>query len=408
MPFASSAFGQLRYIQEATQGVIPGAGNALNLRMLTPSLKASLATVKSQEIRADRLSTGQTRTDLDVDGGFNFELSAREYDPFFEGVLSSAYAHHGVGGLGAVFGATTAASTITAAVAPAGASAFTTLAVGSWFKVVPPVAATAAVRAYFANRWFRVLSTTATTITLDPSTPIVAPGLGITAAAGYAISQSTMSNGSVARSFAMEYLMTDISQVLTYTGMRPNTMEMSMEVGSIITGSFGFTGMGHTTQPATRLPGTPVASQPFEVMNSVTDVGAIYEGGQNILTGSTSFIKSVSLSINNNTRGQKAVGVFGNADVGLGELELTGNIEMYVENATYYNKWLQGTTSSLVLGVADSAGNGYLIEFDKINYTDGGMNPGGRADDTMLSLPFSAFFNAATNRGIRITRAIAA
>jgi hypothetical protein len=126
------------------------------------------------------------------------------------------------------------------------------------------------------------------------------------------------------------------------------------------------------------------------------------------LTGSSSFIKSVSLSINNNARGQKAIGVFGNADVGLGELELSGNIEMYVENATYYNKWLQGTTSSLVLGVADSAGNGYLIEFDKINYTDGGMNPGGRADDTMLSLPFSAFFNAATNRGIRITRALAA
>lgn len=410
MPFASSAFGQLRYIPETVYNQIPGAGNGINLRMLSPTAKAAVATTKSQEIRPDRLSTGLTRTDLNIDGGFNFELSAREYDPFLQSVLLGAYSHYGTGGLGTVFAATTAAGSITAAVAPTTTSAFTNLAQGSWFKLVPPVGASAAIREYFADRWLKVHATTppsSTVITLDPSTPISGAGLGITAVAGYAISQSTVSNGSTLSSFAMEYLLTDIGTVFTFTGMRANTLELSMEVGSIITGSFGFIGGGHTVQAASLLPGSPVASQSLEVMNSVTDVGCIYEAGSNVLGAGSSFIKSVKFNISNNARGQKAVGVFGNAGVGLGELEIGGTLELYMENRTYYEKWLNGATTSLALGVADAAGNGYLIEMDKVQFMEGGLNPGGRNDDVMLSLPFSAFYNAATNRGIRITRAIA-
>lgn len=408
MPFASSAFGQLRYIPESVYNQIPGSGNAVNLRMTSPTAKAAVATTKSEEIRPDRLSTGQTRTDLNIDGGFNFELSGKEYDPFLEGVLFGSYTHYGTNGLGTTFSLTTAANSLTAAAAPTTTSAFTNLATGSWIKVVPPAGASEAVKEYFNDKWFKVASTTSTVITLDASTPISGAGLGITASAGYAISQSVVSNGATPKSFAMEYLLTDISTVFTFTGMRPNTLELSMEVGSIITGSFGFLGGGHTVQNTTLLPGSPVASQSLEVMNSVTDVGCIYEAGTNILGSGTSFIKSVKLNISNNARGQKAVGVFGNAGVGFGELEIGGTLEMYVENKTYYEKWLQGATTSLALGMADAAGNGYLIELDKVQFNEGGLNAGGRNDDVMLSLPFSAFYNAATNRGIRITRAIAA
>lgn len=409
MPFAASSFGQLRYIPEVTPNVVPVAGNGINLRMTSPTLKAAISTVKSQEIRPDRLSTGQTPADLNIDGGFNFELSGKEYDPFLEGVLLSSFAHHGTNGLGTTFSMATAATTITAAVAPTTTSAFTTLAQGSWFKVVPPVGASQAIKDYFADKWLKVSSSvapTATVITLDANTPLSGVGL-MASTAGYAITQSTVSNGLTPKSFTLEYAMTDIVQFLTFTGMRSNTLEMSLEVGSIITGSFGFLGSGHSGQATTRLPGSPVASKTLDVMNSVTDVGAIYEGGASILTGS-SFIKSIKFNINNSARGQKAIGVFGNAGVGWGELELGGTIEMYVENLSYYLKWLTGASTSLALGMADAAGNGYMLEFDNVQFSDGGLNAGGRNDDTMLSLPFSAFYSPATGRGVRITRAIAA
>lgn len=410
MPFASSAFGQLRYIQEATPGTTPNTGNGTNLRMTSPTLKAAVATTTSQEVRPDRLSTGLTRTDLNLDGGFNFELSGKEYDPFIEGLLDQAYTHYGTNGLGATFSLSTTGTTLTAGAAPTGSSAFTGLPNGSWFKVVPPAGAAASVKDYFADKWFKVASTTSTAITVDASTPFSGAGLIGASTAGYAISASRVTNGSgLNRFFTLEYGMTDINQSLPFRGMRTNSMELSLDVGSIITGSFGFMGLGHDGLVAgTSLPGTAAASQSLEVMNSVADVGAIYENGVSVLGGSSNFIKSVKLSVSNNLRGQKAIGVFGNAGIGLGALEISGTLEMYVENANYYNKWLRGETTSLALGMCDAAGNGYFIELDKVQFKDGGLNPGGQNDDTMLSLPFQAFYSASAGRGIRITRAVAA
>lgn len=410
MPFASSAYGQLRYITETVAGTTPTTGNGVNLRQTGLTTKAALSTVTSNEVRADRLSTGLTITDMNLDGGFNFELSGKEYDPFLESLLGSTFTHFGVAGLGAAFSMATTATTITASANTTGASSFTSLLNGSWIKIVPPVGATAAVKAYFADRWFKVATTTATVITLDASTPITGVGIIGVTAAGYAISQSTVANGaSLARSFTLEYAMTDINQFLPFRGMRANSMDLSLDVGSIITGSFGFLGQGHDGMVgATTLPGSTVNSQSLEVMNSVADVGAIYENGSSILGGSSSFIKSVKLNIANNMRAQKAIGIFGNAGIGLGELAITGSMDIYVENANYYNKWLAGTTTSLALGMADAAGNGYLVELDKVQFKDGGLNLGGRNDDTMLSLPFQAFYSPTTDRGIRLTRAVAA
>lgn len=409
MTFASSSFGQLRYIAETVRAVTPVAGNGVNLRMTGPTMKAAISTVKSEEIRSDRLSTGSTRTDMNIDGGFNFELSGKEYDPFLCNLLGQAsFTHYGTLGLGTSFSMTSVAGSITAAVAPTTTSAFTNIGLGEWFKVVPPVGATTAVKDYFADKWFKShdsTPSTSTVITLDASTPIAAPGI-LTTQAGYAISKSSIVNGNSFNSFTMEYALSDISQFLAFTGMQVGSMDLNLDVGSIVKGSFGFIGQNHTINAATTLPGSPVASQSLEVMNSVADVGAIYENGTSIL-GATSFIKSLKLNINGNLRGQKAIGVFGNAGVGLGELALSGTIDVYMENATYYSKWLNGTNTSLALGVADSAGNGYLLEFDKVTFKDAGLNPGGRNDDVMLSLPFDAFYSASTGRGIRITRAVA-
>lgn len=406
--FSSGSFGQVRFIQETTRGVTPVAGNGTNLRVTQPTFKAAIDTVKSAEVTATRMSSGSTRVDMNVDGGFDFELSAKEYDPFLQAIVGGQFAHYGTNGLGTAFALQTTVNSIKAAIGPTGTSLFTGLAIGSWIKVVPPAAASSMVKAYFRNSWFKVLARTATEITLDPSTPIVAPGIFAADQAGYAISQSLIVNGGARKTFSFERDLTDIGSKLLYTGMEPNTMELSVEVGSIVTGSFGFIGQGHDVRDgASFLPGPPTASQAFEVMNSVTDVGTIYENGVNLLSAN-SFIKGMSISLNNNARGQKAVGKFGNAGVGLGEFEISGTMQVYFENATYYRKWLDGVRTSLTLGLVDADGNGYLFEFEKVKFKDGGLTDAGNEDDVMLDLPFDAFYDAATGRGIRITRAVAA
>ena len=409
MTFASGAFGQLRYIQETTAGVTPVVGNAVNLRTTTPGMKASTSTVRSREISSTRMISSTTNADLNVDGTFDFELSGREYDPFIQGVLYSSFNHYGVSGLGASFTITSTISTITASVAPVGASAFTNLSQGSWFKVVPPSGATTAVKDYFADAWFKVSLTTAPTpteITVDASTPLRAPGL-LVAAAGYLITQSVVSNGNSIRTFSFEWDQDDINTNLTFTGMQPDMMSLDLAVGSIITGQFGFTGRGHTIQNSSLLPGSPMPSQDLEIMNAVTDIGVVRENGAN-LVGVNDFIKSAKLEVKNNLRAQKALAVYGTASVGVGELMVSGSLEVYFESATYYRKWLNGTNTSLEIGVADPSGNGYLIELDKVRFVDGSLSPPDKDSDVILTLPFEAYYNAGTGRGIRITRAVAA
>lgn len=406
MPFSSGAFGQLRYCVETVIGTTPAIAG-VNLRNIGPTMKAAIATVSSQEVRADRLSTGLTRADLNIDGGFKFELSAKEYDPFLEGLVGSPLVHYGTLGYAAIATAvTTASGTITATSIPT-----TNLGLGQWFKFIPPVAASQACKDYFADAWFKThaaTAVTATVITLDPSTPIVAPGIGSLGTA-FGVSSSVQSNGAVAKGFTLEHNLTDITKFLAFQGMQANTLELDVQVGSIITGSFGFIGNTHTggMLSATTFTGGPTASQAFDVMNAVADVGVLMENGASLLSAG-SFIKSIKLMISNNLRPQKAVGVFGNAGVGKGELEISGTLELYVQDATYYNRWFAGTTTSLVFGFADSAGNGYLFELDKVQFKDGGLNPGDRNSDVMLSLPFQAFYNATTNRGLRITRGVVA
>lgn len=405
--FAQSAFGQLRYMTEVTPGLTPVAGNGVNLRMTGPTMKAAIATTKSDEIAPDRLAPGSFRTDQNLDGGFNFELSGKEYDPFLEGLIGQAFNHYGTNGLGAVFSATTTATSVTAAVAPTGSSAFTVIGTSEWIKIIPPVAASQAVKDYFADAWFKTHASTpssTTVITLDASTPIVAPGI-VAAQAGYAISRSTIQNGNTFKTFSLEYAMTDINEFMLFKGMRPGSIDLDISVGSLIKGSFGFVGMSHVSATTTGLPGTPVASQTLDPLSAVTDVGTIYEGTSSLLTNG-SFIKSIKLSVNNNLRGQKAVQAFGNAGVGYGELGLSGQMEVYFPDATYYRKWLSGTNTALSIGTGDASGNGYMFDFDKVTFRDVALNPGGRNDDVMLTLPFDAYRSG--GRGVRITRAIAA
>lgn len=413
MAFASTAFGQLRYIPEVTPGVTPVAGTGIDLRTTNPTTKAQVESIKSNEINKNRMVRGSTNVDMSVDGGFDFELSSGEYDPFLAGVLGGTWTHYGTNGLGGPFPITTTATTIDTTAGPTGTSAMSSLGTNRWFKLIPPASASATVKAYFNDLWLKTHETitpTDSVLTLSPLTPLSGPGLMAAPVAGFRISSSTVTNGNAKPSFTLEWDQTDIGQFLHYSGMRPNSMSLDMSVGAIITGSFNFMGQGHDITQASILPGGPgyTPSRDGEVMNSVTDMGMIAVGGENLLAGGTSFIRNLKLEINNNLRGQKALGVFGNAGVGYGEFAVSGSMEVYFQDEDLYKQALEGENTTLAFGVADFTGAGYLIEMDKIRWNNAALNPGGKDGDMMVSLPFEAFYRTDLQRGIRITRAVSA
>ena len=70
-------------------------------------------------------------------------------------------------------------------------------------------------------------------------------------------------------------------------------------------------------------------------------------------------IRSTSFALTNNLRGQEAIGSLGYIGIALGRLEITGNIELYFENADEYTTFLNNQDiGSLVALITRRGGSG--------------------------------------------------
>lgn len=387
---------QLAYKLEGTYptnfGVTP-AGNGENVRFTSESFDYTIKTEQSKEIRSDRQVTDIVQVSASPQGGFGFELSYKEHDDMLEAVLQGSWTVYGTSGVSAAIATLTLTSTtITAGAAPTGNDAFTNIAKGQWIKIVPPAGATQAVKDYLNGRVFRVSTSTPptlTVITLDAATTIDTSKAGTTISNGK-IGTSAVSNGTTMKSYSFEAGHLDVGQYRLYTGMIPSKMDLKLSVGNIITGTFDFIGKGFTISAASNM-GTPVASQTYTSINATKGVFDVLEGGTSI--SATTYIKSMDLSIDNSIRAQEAVGVFGNAGLAAGTLKSGGKMEVYFADATMYNKFLNGTATSISVPLLDSDGNGYVAYMPRVKYTASKLNTGGLDQDNMLSLDFTALMD---------------
>lgn len=387
MALASSNRAQVRFIPEATFGVTPTTGNCINLRATGETLAYEIQTTNSQEIRSDRQITDVVQTGASTSGGINIEFSAQEYDPFIEAVLQGTWAHYGTDGLGTAASVTidSTARTLTWGAAPTGANVLTNLEVGQWFKLIAP--SDAADKAYL-----KVLSRTATSITVDTATPI--PGTGSRASvANVQVKTSRIKNGTTQRSFSIEKEFADVAQFFLYKGMTANKMSLQFQSGSIVGGSFEFMGTVSQRSGTRQLPGTPVASKTLDVMNAVSGVGNVYEAGVPL---TNTFIKSINLDVDNALRGQDAIGTMGFVGIASGTISVGGSVEMYLADGTMYDKLVGNTASSLSWFVRDNTvdKNGYVITANKVKFSGGGVTAGGLNQDVMLSMNWQGLMDS--------------
>lgn len=380
MPQASSSRTQVRYIPETVLGVTPVTGNPRNLRVTGESLDFAVTKEDSKEIRADRQIGSMVLVSAEATGDLQFENAYAEYDPLVSAVLQSTYSAYGTNGVGTTFAATYTATTITAGAAPTGNSAFTTLQAGQWFRLI-----SANPTDVNFGKLFRVSKTvapTATVITVDPGTPLTAG-----TATNAALQTSRLTNGTTQSSFTIEKNFADIGQFLRYRGMVPNKLSMSLSSRSLLTASISFMGTSFTRSTATTLPGTPTPSTTNPIMNASTGVGQLWENGAP-LTGT--FVKSISMDIDNSLRGNDAVGNLGFADISSGSLMVSGSIEIYFANGNIYDRFLNDIETELVFSMQDELGNGYVVTLPQVNLRSGKINAGARDQDIMASFEFMA------------------
>lgn len=371
------------YIQESTYGTTPGAGNYKYLRMTGESLNYDISKETSKEIRSDRQNGGATTVDGQAAGSINFHMQYAEYEGLIAGALQNTWTIHGTNGVGTTFSGTFVVgppSTITAGAAPTGANAFTTLQRGQWFKLTAPTHGN-------DGKIVRVSTTvdpTATVITLDTNTALLV-GAGV---ANCTIATARLTNGTTQPSFSIEKQFNDITQFLTFKGMTVNKLNLNFASAAIIDGSFEFMGKNAVRNVTTQLPGTPVASYTYDIHNAVKGVGQLWEGTAPL---TSTFVKSLTMAVNNNLRGQKAIANLGNVGIGAGDIEITGTVEVYFADGTIYDKFLNDTYTQIILSTVDTSGNGYVITLPRVCLMNGKIVAQGENQDIMATFDYACY-----------------
>ena len=75
---SSSNLVRVTLIEETVLGETPAAGNFSTARFTSEGLTGTPETTQSQQIRTDRMSSGQIVTGLTVEGDLNFELAKED------------------------------------------------------------------------------------------------------------------------------------------------------------------------------------------------------------------------------------------------------------------------------------------------------------------------------------------
>lgn len=256
------------------------------------------------------------------------------------------------------------------------------------------------------NGWCRVLSVTATTITFD----IVPTGWAADTAVAKTIRFTygdRLAHGTTRKTFTLQRRFYNIGGSITgyenSRGQEVSTWKVDLAAQDIAKANFslmGNTGAFVTTQIAGA---TDVAATTGDIMTTGADMGMIILDGVVVGSADNSFMKTFSLTLDNQLRQRAALGFFGTVGRGLGRLKIEGSTELYFESVATAQKALTNLDTQFAFRVGDSSGRGMLIDMPATKI-DGSLSVSGTNSDVMLPLTFKARRHPTLGYMIRVNR----
>ena len=213
---------------------------------------------------------------------------------------------------------------------------------------------------------------------------------------GLLMSSSLGDNGTTLKSYTIEEQYLDQSTLSEiYTGCMFNGMTLNVAPASIVTGSFNV--LGKTSVAGTGMT-TPTAAATNTVLNAITNVTALTEGGSAVE------LVSMVLRVANNLRPRPLIGVLGPNSMALGQLNVSGSLRLYFEDNTMYNKFRNMTGSSLSISIRTSGDKGYKFDVYNLKYSKARKVAGGINTDIIVELEFQGLKKAtSTYKTLSIT-----
>ena len=393
---SESNLSSLAYVAESTWGVTPASPEFQALRFTSADIRHAKGTVESAEIRSDRMTADLAQVTASAEGTMAFELSYGSYDD----ILSSAmYAPWVDVSLAGVTPLTVAGQVITGTAAD-----FDDLIplVGGWVKI-----AGATTPGNNGLKRIQAVAGDGSTLTL-----IAGSLTGSDTGETMTFTSGDLRNGIVEKSFTVERNLphggTDYFQL--FTGIVASQFSLDAVVEAIVTGSFNFVGAlgadgGSTTADNA---GGYTAANANPVMTGTNEVSGVYldtySATAPTATAMIPGLRQVTFAINNGNRALKKLGTLGAFDLGVGEMALTGSMDVYFESNVLFAEFVAHTYKSFVINFTDSAGNIYVVTVPRLNLSDGNSPIDGKNADVMQKIEWRGIYDSHSGAQMIINR----
>jgi hypothetical protein len=378
---SSSNLVRVALIEETVLAETPASGDFATARFTSESLSGTPETTQSQQIRTDRLASGQIVTSLTVEGDLNFELAK---EPVIDNLME-----------GAMLNDWNVQALVTVDLTVVAATKSITRASGSFSGLI--VVGDFITLDGFLNvennvvvQVIEVVSATQIKVSAEND---LADEVGVGTTYKRA---DKLTIGTSKKSFTMEKAFLDLTnKALIYKGMLPNTMSLNVAYGEIITGAFGFNGTKYLeadtagefvtnartiTNPATT-----------NSMNGSIDMPLLVSSAVGVLEKANFCIQSVALSLNNNFLAQTCIGEAAPKDYSPGTAEIEVNMSTYLSdiNWSILGKKLTQEPFSLGFLVRNLDGfYGFFLPAIQVSFND--PSSGGANQEVSLEMTGSA------------------
>ena len=202
--------------------------------------------------------------------------------------------------------------------------------------------------------------------------------------------------GTTLRSFSMEEGFLDIPAYVVGRGMVADTMSLSARPDAIVTGSFGFLGLGMEAPSATPLDATPAAPATTEVMTA-------FEGQLTVDGTPVSIITGIDINVANGLDPKFPVFQQDAYRMGYGRVNVNGTIIAFFENTDLLTRVTNETEIALVVTFEDVAGNQLRFTMPRVKLGSETRNV--QENEITESIPFQALFDSVSGTNtLRIER----
>lgn len=210
-----------------------------------------------------------------------------------------------------------------------------------------------------------------------------------------AFSSGTLKLGVTPKYFTMEDGMTDVPAYRTFKGLAVNTFRLQVRPNAIVQATFGM--VGRDAPPATASPLDATLTEPSANIPFDSFSGTITEGGVAIAS-----VTGLDLTVENSLAPTMVIGTPLAPQLEYGRGRVTGEITVYVENITLYNKFVNETSSTLVFSLTDGTAT-YTFTLPKIKY-NGADVPLANEQSRIITMPIQALYDATEATTLKIVK----